>query len=130
MIPLTWPYPRRSPDPAAAPTYPLSYPELEVEPASADAAPRIELRRLLPWALVAVLLFATAVFSVLREIQHNRDLYRMSQRVAQANEQRRQSLEALRMAEARAARLQAELDARPYPARASQGHPPVEGPLN
>jgi hypothetical protein len=90
----------------------------EVNPADSPAA---NPERVLPWICLAVAVFAMAVFSVVREIQHNRELYRMSQRVAVAETQRRQSQQALRMAEAREAKLQAELQLRPILTRNSTG---------
>jgi len=98
-----------------APAYPVMD---EVNPADSPAA---NPERILPWICLAAAVFAMAVFSVVREIQHNRELYRMSQRVANAETQRRQSQQALRMAEAREAKLQAELQLRPILTRNPTG---------
>jgi hypothetical protein len=57
-------------------------------------------------------LFLMVVFSVFREIQHNREMYRMSQRVAAAEADSLRRREALRMEEAREASLVAALEAR------------------
>jgi hypothetical protein len=96
----------------------------------ADGPPARDSERFLPWVCLALALFAMAVFSVVREIQHNRELYRMSQQVTWAEAQRRQCLEALRMAEAREASLQAELQGRPFLTRNVQVMPASALKLN
>ena len=106
-------------DPDLAPDY-LDRGE---DQSNADGPPARQSQRFLPWVCVALALFAMVVFSVVREIQHNRELYRMSQEVSLAETQRRQCLEALRMAEAREASLQAELQGRPFLTRNVQVMP-------
>jgi len=113
-------------DPTAAP----AYWDRDAEPLRAAGGPTSDAERFLPWVCLAIALFAMAVFSVVREIQHSRELYRMSQEVTLAEAQRRQCLEALRMSEAREARLQAELQGRPLLAGHPQNTPANAGKSN
>jgi hypothetical protein len=83
------------------------------EPAAAEHQARtVESERFLRRLGVCLGLFLMVVFSVLREIQHNREMYRMSQRVAAAEADSRRWREDLRTEAARAASMQAALEAR------------------
>ena len=102
----------------------------DADSSGTDGTPAREPGRFLPWVCVAAALFAMVVFSVLREIQHNRELYQMSQKVTSAEAERKQCQEQLRMAEAREAKLQAELQGRPFLTRNPQVVPADEAQLN
>lgn len=83
------------------------------EPAAAEhQAHLMESERFLRRLGVCLGLFLMVVFSVLREIQHNREMYRMSQRVAAAEADSRRWREDLRAEAALAASMQAALEAR------------------
>jgi hypothetical protein len=63
---------------------------------------------------VAAAIFLIVVLFVFREIQHNRELYRMSRLVSAAEAQRRQSQELLRLELVREARIVAEFQTQRY----------------
>jgi hypothetical protein len=67
--------------------------------------------------------FVIVFYAVFREIQHNQELYHMSQMVAAAEAQARECREQLRLAEVREAQLKAELQGRVQIAKAEDTPP-------
>ena len=85
-----------------------------------ESAARHTTKRFINVVCVGTALLLVIVFSVFREIHHNRELYRMSRMVASSEAQARQWQERLRLEEAREASLRAELPVQPFLVRSLQ----------
>ncbi len=104
---------------------PVSLPEPEAEDWSdldsnlsgEERATEYPARGFVKQAVFASMMFLIVMFFVFREIQHNRELYRMSRLVAAAEAQTRQWQERQRLEEARRAGLIAVLHREPIPTR-------------
>jgi hypothetical protein len=83
-------------------------------PSGMEINPSHPARRFINGVCVASALFLIMVFSVFREIQHNRELYRMSRMVATSEAQMRQWQERFRLEEAREAGFQAVLQSQSF----------------
>lgn len=81
----------------------------DCEPPSGEFGSGQKLSRFIQLACYAVAIFIVFVFCVVREIEHSRELYRMSRLVSAAEAQKRQWQERHRLDEAREAELLAEL---------------------
>lgn len=77
-------------------------------------SPQHRARRFVKWMCLASAVFLIVVFFVFREIQHYRELYRMSRLVAAAEAQTRQWQERYRLEEAKDAGLLAELHSQQF----------------
>jgi hypothetical protein len=88
--------------------------------AAVPTAPPPVTERFLCLVGVAAVLFLAIVFSVFREIEHNRELYDLSRKLAATEANARHWQEQLRLEEARSAGLEAALQARTFDARNPQ----------